>query len=106
MSRDPLERRYRRLLRAYPRAWRERRDDEIVTVLLDAAPGDQGRPSVRDALDLVRSGVTSACAQPGPIPPGGGLGPRVRPPLWALSGALRGSARRPSCLVTRASQCT
>lgn len=68
MSRDPLERRFRRLLRAYPRAWRERREDEIVAVLLDGAGEHEARPAVRDALDLVRSGLTERLRSTGSNP--------------------------------------
>ncbi|GAA2636097.1 hypothetical protein GCM10010399_81240 [Dactylosporangium fulvum] len=59
-----LERRYRRLLRAYPAAHR----DEILTMLLDAAPPDRRRPTRGEVLDLL----------------GGGLRQRFRLPLgWA-----------------------
>lgn len=78
MSREGLERRYRRLLRAYPRAWRERREDEIVTVLLDAAPADRARPAMRDALDLVRSGVSERVRSTG------------SDPAWASGAGLAG----------------
>jgi hypothetical protein len=78
VSREGLERRYRRLLRAYPHAWRERREDEIVTVLLDAAPEDQARPAVSDALDLLRSGVTERLRSTG------------SDPAWASGAGLAG----------------
>ena len=39
---DGLERRYRMLLRCYPRAWRRAHGDEMVGLLLDQA-GDQRR---------------------------------------------------------------
>lgn len=54
-----LERRYRRLLRAYPASYRAAREDEIVAVLLDAAPPEKQRPSAADALDLVRGGLVA-----------------------------------------------
>jgi hypothetical protein len=54
MSGDRGERRYRRLLWAYPRAYRKRFGDEIVTTLLDAAAQDgHGDP----ARGLVRAGI-------------------------------------------------
>ena len=53
----PLERRYRRLLRAYPAAYRRRHGDELLTTLLDAAGPDRVRPSRRDVVDLVRGGL-------------------------------------------------
>ncbi len=54
MSGDGGERRYRRLLWAYPRAYRKRFGDEIVTTLLDATAHDgRGDP----ARGLVRAGI-------------------------------------------------
>lgn len=55
---DPLERRYRVLLRAYPRSHRDRHADEMVGVLLaDADPG-QHTPGLRGTIDLVRGGLS------------------------------------------------
>ncbi|WP_327011098.1 hypothetical protein OHA72_29795 [Dactylosporangium sp. NBC_01737] len=53
----PLERRYRRLLLAYPAAYRRRHGDELVTTLLDAAAPGRVRPGRRDTADLVRGGL-------------------------------------------------
>jgi hypothetical protein len=58
MSDGKLERRYRRLLRAYPAAYRHERGDEIVGVLLDGA-ADRNWPSAGEAADLVRSGFAT-----------------------------------------------
>jgi hypothetical protein len=52
-----LERRYRRLLLAYPKAYRAERGDEIVGTLLDAAPPDRRRPAVRQAAALIFGGL-------------------------------------------------
>jgi hypothetical protein len=52
-----LGHRYRRLLWAYPRAYRHARGEEIVTTLLDAAPADRTRPTGREAFDLLRGGL-------------------------------------------------
>jgi hypothetical protein len=52
-----LERRYRRLLRAYPRAYRNRRGTEMVTTLLEMAEAGRGRPSRGQALHLVLCGL-------------------------------------------------
>jgi hypothetical protein len=52
-----LERRYRRLLLAYPAAYRRRHGDELITTLLDAAGADRVRPGRRDAVDLLRGGL-------------------------------------------------
>lgn len=47
-----LESRYRRLLRLYPGAWRETREDEMVATYLDTAPPEGTRPSMKDGLDV------------------------------------------------------
>jgi hypothetical protein len=56
---DPtvLERRYRRLLFAYPAPYRSARGDEIVATLLDLARPRQRAPRVAEAVDLVAGGV-------------------------------------------------
>ena len=51
-----LENRYRRLLRWYPVDHRRMHEEEMLGVLLAAGP-ERTRPSLRDALDLVRGGV-------------------------------------------------
>lgn len=50
---DVLEYRYRRLLRAYPRAWRDRREDEMTATYLEAAPEGARSPGARDAYDVL-----------------------------------------------------
>jgi hypothetical protein len=52
-----LERRYRRLLIAYPHDYRIQRGDEIVATLLDLAPPTRRTPSLADAIDLLASGM-------------------------------------------------
>ncbi|YCK40236.1 hypothetical protein ACNF49_41080 [Actinomadura sp. ATCC 39365] len=52
-----LERRYRRLLRWYPRAHRERHEEEMLNVLMAAARAGQSRPEPRDVLDLLKGGA-------------------------------------------------
>jgi hypothetical protein len=55
---DPtLQRRYRRLLWAYPKAYRAARGDEIVGTLLDAARPGQRRPGVRESSGLLLGGL-------------------------------------------------
>ncbi|RKN50914.1 hypothetical protein [Micromonospora endolithica] len=54
---NDLERRYRRLLRAYPGDYRRERGDEIVGTYLEVAGPDRRRPSPADAADLVRGGL-------------------------------------------------
>jgi hypothetical protein len=56
-GRAKLERRYRRLLLAYPRSYRRRNAAEMVTTLLDAAPAGRTRPSLSEAVDLLLAGV-------------------------------------------------
>ncbi|WP_061292857.1 hypothetical protein [Herbidospora cretacea] len=52
-----LEQRYRRLLAAYPRPYRERHGDELVGTLLEAAPPGLRRPPLREAISLVTGGL-------------------------------------------------
>ena len=52
-----LERRYHRLLLAYPGPYRRGHGTEIVTTLLEMAPPGQTRPSASDAWHLFRSGL-------------------------------------------------
>ncbi|WP_155371126.1 hypothetical protein [Catellatospora vulcania] len=52
-----LERRYRRLLRWYPKSYRDSRGDEIVSTLLDLAPPGRRRPTPAEAADLIEGGL-------------------------------------------------
>ncbi|SCE68756.1 hypothetical protein GA0074695_0313 [Micromonospora viridifaciens] len=61
---DPLARHYRRLLLSYPRAYRRERGEEILGLLLDTAPAGRTRPTVREALDLVRGGLRCRLGRP------------------------------------------
>ncbi|MFC6080160.1 hypothetical protein [Sphaerisporangium aureirubrum] len=56
-SQDALEARYRRLLAWYPRDHRATHEEEMIGVLLAGAHPGQGRPGVRDALDLLHGGL-------------------------------------------------
>jgi hypothetical protein len=49
-----LERRYRRLLAFYPRAFRRHREQEILSVLMAGAAAGQRWPRLREATDLIR----------------------------------------------------
>ncbi|WP_214417194.1 hypothetical protein [Sphaerisporangium fuscum] len=53
----PLERRYRRLLLAYPRAYRAAHGQELLGVLLDCADPGRTAPDVREAAGLLAGGV-------------------------------------------------
>jgi hypothetical protein len=52
-----LERRYRRLLGYYPRAFRRENEEEIVTVLLACAQEDQQRPGLAASADLIKGAM-------------------------------------------------
>lgn len=84
-SREPddrqerLARRFHKLMIAYPSGYRQRRADEIVGTLLDAAAPGQTRPSLADAADLLAGGLrqrigldadadlAAGCALAGPV---------------------------------------
>jgi hypothetical protein len=52
-----LERRYRRLLAWYPRAFRQEHEQEILGVLMAGADEGQQRPRLGEAADLIRYAV-------------------------------------------------
>jgi hypothetical protein len=52
-----LERRYRRLLAWYPRAFRRENGPEILAVLMACTPDGQRRPGLAESADLIRSGL-------------------------------------------------
>jgi hypothetical protein len=54
---NPLERRYRRLLAFYPRAFRRENTEEILAVLLSCAEDGQRRPGLAAAADLINGAV-------------------------------------------------
>jgi hypothetical protein len=58
-----LERRYRRLLRAYPAGYRKESGEEMLATLLEAAPAGETWPSLRDARALVMGGLRVRAAQ-------------------------------------------
>jgi hypothetical protein len=60
---NPLERRCRRLLRAYPRWYRRQRGDEMLATLLEASKPGQRRPSARDVRALIMGGLRVRAAQ-------------------------------------------
>jgi len=53
----PIERRYRRLLLAYPADYRRERGEEIVATLLDGADPARSRPTTGEAADVVLGGL-------------------------------------------------
>ena len=54
-----LERRYRRLLAWYPVEHRRAYGEEMIGVLMAAAPGGARRPGLAGAADLIRGGLTA-----------------------------------------------
>ncbi|GAA0238321.1 hypothetical protein [Cryptosporangium japonicum] len=54
---NALERRYRRLLLAYPAEYRAERGDELVDTYLDTVAPDRRWPGLRDATDLLVGGA-------------------------------------------------
>jgi hypothetical protein len=60
---NPLERRCRRLLRAYPRWYRRQRGDEMLATLLEASQPGQRWPSARDVRALIMGGLRVRAAQ-------------------------------------------
>jgi hypothetical protein len=63
-----LERRYRRLLACYPRAFRRENKEEILAVLLACAQVGQQRPGLAASVDLIKGAI------------GARLWPATRPP--------------------------
>jgi len=54
---EDLERRYRRLLACYPRAFRHGHEQEILSVLMAGAGDGQHWPRPGEAADLIRSAI-------------------------------------------------
>jgi hypothetical protein len=52
-----LERRYRRLLRCYPRAFRREHEDEMLVVLMAGGQSGRGQPGLADSANLVVNGL-------------------------------------------------
>ena len=62
MSEEKLSRRYRRLVRVYPPGPRR---EELLDTLLQAAPPGRRRPTVGEAVNLVRCGLRARLGRPG-----------------------------------------
>jgi hypothetical protein len=52
-----LERRYRRLLACYPKAFRREHEDEMLVVLMAGARNGRRRPGLADSADLIRNAI-------------------------------------------------
>ncbi|HEV7898452.1 MAG TPA: hypothetical protein VGP31_11475 [Planosporangium sp.] len=61
---DQLARRYRRLLWAYPRAYRRERGAEMIDTLLAAAMPGRRRPAARERVNLLRHGLRGRLGRP------------------------------------------
>lgn len=64
-----LERRYRRLLAFYPKAFRRDHEEEILAVLMATAAEGQQRPRVAESADLLANAMVMRVRQtkvPGP----------------------------------------
>lgn len=57
MSGEQLERRYRGLLRILPKPYREAREEELLSVLMEGATEGRQWPDLREALSLARLGM-------------------------------------------------
>jgi hypothetical protein len=65
-----LERRYRRVLACYPKAFRRENGEEILAVLLATAGEGQQRPGLAESADLIRSALRmhlGLSRAPGPV---------------------------------------
>lgn len=58
-----LERRYRRLLAFYPKAFRREREREILSVLMAGAAQGQRRPRMAESFDLLTNAITMRARQ-------------------------------------------
>jgi hypothetical protein len=58
-----LERRYRRLLAFYPKAYRREHEDEILAVLMATAAEGQQRPRPAESIDLLRGAIRTRVRQ-------------------------------------------
>ena len=56
-----LERRYRRLLACYPRAFRREHEQEILAVLMAGADEGQQRPRLGEAANLIKARSGCVC---------------------------------------------
>jgi|GEM_PF-5001400 len=81
----PLERRYRRWLLAYPRAYRRERGPEILATLLESAEPGRDRPAAREAARLLWHGLGARLA-------GAGARAYVVAAFAAVLGGLSGTA--------------
>ncbi len=58
-----LERRYRRLLALYPKAFRDQHEQEILSVLMAGAADGQRRPRLAESADLIGNAILARLHQ-------------------------------------------
>jgi hypothetical protein len=58
-----LERRYRRLLAFYPKAFRQEHEEEILAVLMATAAEGQQRPRLAESADVLRNAISMRVRQ-------------------------------------------
>jgi hypothetical protein len=58
-----LERRYRRLLAFYPKAYRRDHEEEILAVLMTSAAEGQKRPRLAESINLLRNALAMRARQ-------------------------------------------
>jgi hypothetical protein len=63
-----LERRYRRLLAFYPKAFRREHEQEILSVLMAGAAEGQRRPRLAESADLLRNAIFMRLRQATKLP--------------------------------------
>jgi hypothetical protein len=63
MSTSRLERRYRRLLAFYPKAFRRDHEQELLAVLMAAAAEGQTRPRLAESVDLIKNAIVMRLRQ-------------------------------------------
>ena len=102
-----LENRYRRLLRAYPRSYRQRRGEEMLSTLLDTAAPGQTHPTRGDVADLLSGAVRERLGMH--AVPGFAAGLRIAGPMclalaaaYSLSAWVAGDRGAASTVVTAA----
>jgi hypothetical protein len=87
-----LERRYRRLLAWYPRAFRREHEEEMLVVLMAGAGDGRRRPGLADSADLIRNAIWMR------------LRPWAKRPaptvVWAVRLMVLGAALELAALVT------
>jgi hypothetical protein len=83
-----LERGFRRLLRAYPAAYRQTREEEMLATLMESSAPGQRRPSFRDTVDLALGAARAHLKLNGPPAPGNAIQAAALPAALLLASVL------------------